>query len=113
MAVDAGVAAIVIGTRGAYDLWIFSLVLLGLSLGVAVRTLRFPGAEDTGPCVADILKTSECKDERSLEEWLLNDLAEDFEINDQALARKAPLFDRAVTLLVLAIVVELAGRLVG
>ena len=42
---------------------------------------------------------------------LLEDLAEDLHTNDQALARKLPLFARAQTLLVLAIVVELAGRL--
>jgi hypothetical protein len=37
---------------------------------------------------------------------------EDLQINGQALARKIPLFDRALTFLVLAILVELAGRVV-
>jgi hypothetical protein len=49
MAVDAAVTAIVIGTRGTHELWIVALVLLGLSLGLAVRTLRLPGAEETAP----------------------------------------------------------------
>lgn len=49
MAVDAAIATIVIGARGAYHLWIVALVLLGLSLGLAVRTLRLPGAEETAP----------------------------------------------------------------
>jgi len=31
MAVDAGVAAIIIGARGAYGLWIVALVLVGLT----------------------------------------------------------------------------------
>jgi hypothetical protein len=112
MAVDAGVAAIIIGTRGTHGLWIVALVLLGLSLGLAVRIIRLPGAEETGPSLADRRDAGETRDERRLEEWLLNDLTEDIETNEQALARKAPLFDRALTFLVLAIVVELAGRTV-
>jgi hypothetical protein len=35
MAVDAGVAAIVIGTRGTYDLWIVALLLLAIVLDLA------------------------------------------------------------------------------
>jgi hypothetical protein len=112
MAVDAGVAAIIIGARGAHELWIVALVLLGLSLGVAVRTLRLPGAEQTGPSVAAMREAREGKDDNELEELVLEDLARDVEINDQALVRKGPLFDRALTFLVLAILVELAGRAV-
>jgi len=112
IAVNTGVAAIVIGTGGAYDLWIVALVQLGLSLGLAVRTLRLPGAEETGPSVAYMREARETRDEHRLEEWLLNDLTEDFEINEQALAHKGPLFDRALMSLVLAILVELAGRAV-
>jgi hypothetical protein len=52
----------------------------------------------------------ESKDDRRLEAWLLNDLAEDAKTNDQALARKAVLFNRALTCLLLAILMELAGR---
>src|ERR1700730_12510968 len=59
IAVDAGVAAIIIGARGAYDLWIVALALLGLALGLAVRTLRLPGAEETGPSVADMREARE------------------------------------------------------
>lgn len=112
MAVDAGVAAIILGARGAYELWIVALVLLGLSLGLAVRTLRLPGAEQTGPSVVAMREAREGKDEHELEELVLEDLARDVEINDQALVRKGPLFDRALTFLVLAILVELAGRVV-
>lgn len=112
MAVDAALAAIVIGAGGAYDLWIVALVLLVVSLGVAVRTLRLPGAEQTGPSVADLREARESKDEHELEELVLEDLARDVEINEQALAHKRPLFDRALTLLMLAILVELAGRVV-
>ncbi len=63
MAVDAALAAIVIGARGAYGLWIVALALLGLSLGLAVRTLRLPGAEETGPSVAAMREAREDKDD--------------------------------------------------
>jgi hypothetical protein len=112
IAVDAGVAAIIIGARGTYGLWIVALVLLGLSLGVAVRTLRLPGAEDTGPSVAAMHEARETQDDNELERSLLEGLAEDVQINDEALVRKAPLFNRALTFLVLAILVELAERIV-
>jgi hypothetical protein len=111
MAVDAGVATIVIGARGSYGLWIFALALLGLSLGVAVQTLRLPAAEESGPSVAAMHAACQTQDDNELEESLLEDLAGDIEINDQALAGKVPFFDRALTLLVLAIIFELAGRL--
>jgi hypothetical protein len=112
IAVDAGVAAIIIGARGAYDLWIVALALLGLALGLAVRTLRLPGAEETGPSVADMREARETQDEHELEDSVLEDLARDIQINEQALARKGPLFDRALTFLVLTILVELTGRVV-
>lgn len=111
MAVNAGIAAIVIAARGAAGLWIVALVLLGLSFGLAVWTLRLPGARETGPSVADTLRGRKSHDERSLEDSLLEDLAEDIQINEHALARKGPLFAWAQTLLMLAIAVELAGRL--
>ncbi len=113
MAVDAAVAAIVIGARGAYGLWIVALLLLGLSLSLAVRTLRLPGAEETGPSINEMRKARETEeDEYLLEDSLLNDLEEDLQTNDRALARKIRLFDRALTFLVLAILVEMAGRVV-
>ena len=77
-----------------------------------MRTLRLPGAEETGPSVAHMREARETRDEHRIEEWLLNDLMEDVEINEQALAHKGPLFDWALTFLVLAILVELAGRAV-
>lgn len=111
MALDAALAAIIIDTRGAYDLWIVALALLGLSLGVAVRTLLHPGAKQTGPLVADMLDARETRDDEDLEETLLKDLAAETLANEQALARKDPLIAVAVALLLLAIAIELAGRL--
>jgi hypothetical protein len=113
MAVAAAVAAIVIGTRGAYGLWILALVLLGLSLGLAVWSLRLPGAERIGPPPSRTpLDTREGKDEHLPEDSILNNLAEDIETNELALARKDPPLDRALTFLVLAILIELVGRVV-
>jgi hypothetical protein len=111
MAVDAAVSAIIIGTRGEYDLWIFALALLALSLGVAVRTLLGPGAKQNGPSVTEMLEARAYNDDETVEENLLKDLADDIQINEQTLARKDPMIAWAVALLVLAIVVELAGRL--
>jgi len=111
MTVDFAAATILLDTRGAYDLGILTLVLLGLSLGLAVRTLHLPGAKRTGPSVTDTSEAPDCEDEHSSEDSLLNDLAEDIETNEHALARKDPPFERALMLLVLAIVVALVGRL--
>ena len=47
--------------------------------------------------------------DKTIEEGLLKDLAAETAANKQALARKDPLFFAAVTLLVLAIALELAG----
>ena len=106
MAVDVAAAAIVIGARGNTTFGVVALILLGLSLGLAVRTLRLPGAEETGPSITAIRKARASRDDNELEESLLDDLAEDLQTNDRALARKGPLFDRALTLLVLATIVE-------
>jgi hypothetical protein len=110
MAVDAALAAIVIGVRGTYDLWIVALVLLALSLGVAVRVLRLPGTEQNGPLVADMLDARERNNDATVEEALLKDLATETFANEQALARKDPLMTSAVTCLILGIVVELAAQ---
>ena len=109
MAVDAAVAAIVVGTRGAHDLWIVALALLGLSLGVAVRTLLGPGAKLNGPSVSDMLYARANNDDAYLEDVLLRDLSAETLANEQALARKDPLIAWAVAPLILAIVLDLAG----
>ena len=76
MAVDMAVPAIAFDTRGAYGLWILALVLLGLSFGQAVRSLRLPGAERIGSSVTDTPEAPERKDEHPPEDSLLKDLAE-------------------------------------
>jgi hypothetical protein len=110
MAVDFAAAAI-FGARGAYDLGVLALALLGLSFGLAMQTLRLPGAKRMGSSVTDTPEVPESEDEHSSEDSLLDDLEEDVEINEHALARRDPLLERALRFLVLAIVVALAGRL--
>jgi hypothetical protein len=107
---DALLAATITVGAGVYELWILVLVLLGLSFGFAFKALRNPGAEQIGPCIGDVLKARETYDDHTIREWLLDDLIDDVESNEQALVRKGPLFNRALTFLVLAILVELAGR---
>ncbi len=111
IAVAAAVAAIIIDTRGAYGLWIVVLALLGLSACLAVGALLVRGAKEIGPLVTDILNNREHSDDEELEQSLLEDLADETLVNNQGLARKDPLLTWALALLVLAIVVELAGRL--
>jgi hypothetical protein len=112
MAVDAAATAIVIGARGAYGLWIVALALLVLSAGLAVCALLVRGAKEIGPLVTDILSDVKYSDDKELEQSLLEDLADETLVNNQGLARKDPLFICALALLVLAILVELAGRAV-
>jgi hypothetical protein len=105
----AAIAAIVLGVRSAHHLWITALVLLLLALGVALRALLLPGAEENGPSVLEMLDDRTSNDDETIEDDLLKDLAEDVQNNEHTLARKDRLLARAVTLLVLAIVLELAG----
>jgi apolipoprotein N-acyltransferase len=105
----AAIAAIVLGVRSAHHLWIAALAMLILALGLALRALRLPGAEENGPSVVEMLDARASNDDALLEESLLEDLAEDVHTNEQTLDRKDRLLARAVTLLVFAIALELAG----
>jgi hypothetical protein len=105
----AAIAAIILNVRSAYHLWIAALALLGLSLGLAVRALLLQGAEEIGPLLADMLDDRATYDDETIEEALLKDLSTETLANEQALARKDPLLAGAVTLLVIAILLEFAG----
>ena len=111
MVLDVALATTVLETRGAYDLWIAALALLGLSFGLAIRALRLAGAEETGPPVARLSEDRETRVARQIRESMLEDLTEEVDTNDLALARKAVLFDRALIVMALAILIDLAGRL--
>ena len=105
----AAIAALILTVRSTDHLWIAALVLLGLSASLALRSLMHQGAKEIGPLVTDILIDRECSNDEELEQSLLEDLADETLVNNQALARKDPALTGALTLLVLAVLLELAG----
>jgi hypothetical protein len=109
VSVCAAIAAIIVDARSAHHLWIetLMLLLLALALGLAVRVLLLPGAAQIGPPVAGLLDARTTSDDETIEGWLLEDLASESLSNERVLARKEPLLVGAVTLLVLAIALEL------
>lgn len=111
MLLDAALVATIIDTRGASDLWIAALMLLGLSFSLAIRALRRKDAENTGPPVARLNEDRETHDARQIRESMREELTEEVDINEHALARKTVLFDRALIVMALAILIDLAGRL--
>jgi lysylphosphatidylglycerol synthetase-like protein (DUF2156 family) len=110
MALDAALATIVLSI-GRTHLWILALSLLGLSLTLAAGVLSLPGAERTGPSITRMRRDRANRDDSDALERLLDGLEQDIHTNDRAIVRKATLFDGAITLLLFAIVVALAGRL--
>jgi len=110
MLLDVALATAVLETRGAYELWIAALAALGLSFGLAIRALRRKGAEDTGPSVARLSKDRDTRKARQLRESMLEELARGVRVNDRALARKTILFDRALIVMALGVLIDLAGR---
>lgn len=111
MAVDAALAAIVIDHGAIRSLGIAALVMLGLSLGLAARSLLLPDARGIGPTISAARRSRTAESDVAVEESLLDDLAEKITINEQALIAKAPLCDWALRLLLLAIAMALVGRL--
>lgn len=105
----AAIAAIVVSVRSTVHLWIAALALLGLSAGLAIRALLLTGAKGIGPLAVEMLDERGARDDAEIEQSLLEDLAEDTYTNNQAIARKDPLFTWALLVLALAIVLELVG----
>jgi hypothetical protein len=112
MAVASAIALIVKALGGAYDLPIAAMLLLALAFGLAVHTLLLAPAEETGPTLAAMRRARDVEDAGEFEKSLLEDLEVDFWLNDRALARKRLLFKRAVTVVALAVFVELVGLVV-
>lgn len=110
MAADAAFAVTVIHT-GPAVMWIAALALLAVSLSLAVRSIRLPGPEETGPSLPDTLEASETQTEDEVQRTLLERFTRDIRRNEQALARKTSLFDQALMIAVLGIVLGLAVRL--
>src|ERR1039458_7510781 len=103
----AAIAALILSARSAHHLWIAALTLLAVSSGLAIRALVLRGARGVGPLVGDMLHARHSREDH--EGTLLKDVATETLANEQALARKDPLLARAVALLVLAVILELAG----
>jgi hypothetical protein len=110
MALDVGLATIILSSRTTH-LGPAALTLLGLSFGLAAAVLSLPDAGQTGPSVADTIAVRQTEDDRRLEDSFLTELAEDLSANERALARKAPLFNAALALLLLALFIDLTGTL--
>jgi hypothetical protein len=109
MGADLATAAIVIGVQSAHHLWIASLAVLGLSVGLAMRALFLAGAAKIGPPIEDLLEARETKDGGAIERRIVSDLAAEVRANHQELARKRSPLVGALGLVALAIVTELVG----
>jgi hypothetical protein len=109
MGVDLATAAIIVGLQSAHHLWIASLAIVSLSFGLTMRVLLLEGAKRDGPLVIDVLDARAAYDDDRLETYVLEHLATDMLADRRALARKKRPLPRALSLLALAIILELAG----
>jgi hypothetical protein len=107
----AAALATIVSSIGRTPLWVPALSLLGLSLTLAAGALSLAGARRTGPSIARMRRDPVNRDEPDALERLLDGLEQDVDRNDRAIVRKATLLNGAITLLLLAILVDLAGRL--
>jgi hypothetical protein len=110
MLLDVALATTVLETEGAHGLWIAALALLVLSFALAIRASRHKGATETGPSVARLSGERETRGAREIRELMRAQLTKGVRANEHALARKSLLFDRALIVMALAILIDLAGR---
>jgi hypothetical protein len=110
MALDMALGAIVLSS-GRTSLWVAALALLCLSLALAAGALSLPGAKRTGPSIARLRRKHATIDDIELLQRLLTALEQAIRANGRATIPKAMLYHLALTLLMSAIVLELAGRL--
>jgi hypothetical protein len=104
---DAAVATLVFGAGLGHQPTIAALAILGLSAGIAGRSVFLGGSDEIGPSVLGLLSSNDIDDPHVLEESLLKGLAEDVQANHQALARKAPRLTASFIFLALAITIAL------
>jgi len=110
MAFDATFATIAL-TFGHTPPWIAVLTLLCMSFALAIATVGLPTAQRTGPSIARIRRRRERTGDDWVTEHMLDWLERDIRLNEHALNRKESLFDLALIVLALAVVVELTGAL--
>jgi hypothetical protein len=111
MLLDVALATAMLETRGAHGLWIAALAVLLLSFAQAIQASRRKGATQTGPSGARLSEYRESRDARQIRELMRAELTEEAQTNEHAVDRKAVLFDRALILMALAILIDLAGRI--
>lgn len=110
MALDMALGAIMLSSERT-SLWVAALTLLCLSLALAAGALSLPGAKRTGPSVTRLRRKHTTIDDVEPLQRLLDSLAWDARANARAIVPKTRLYSAALTLLMSAIVLELAGRL--
>jgi hypothetical protein len=104
---DAAVATLVVGAGLGHRPTIAALAMLGLSAGVAGRSVFLGGSDEIGPSVLGLLTSNEIDDRSALETSLVDSLAADVQANHQALAHKAPRLTASFFFLALAITIAL------
>jgi hypothetical protein len=101
MGLDAALAAILLG-RPADSIGIVALTILGLSAGIAGRSLFFDSKERIGPSVTRLLGWRDIYDDNALDEQILRSLTSTVGANEIALGRREPRLAGAFVLLALS-----------
>lgn len=111
MAFDAALAAIVTSAKSHAYVWIVSLAILVMSVFYAWLVLQTEGAGETGPEISDVLDRRGAWPDDVLEQQIVEDLQADVVSNRINLGIKSTRVRVALSLLLLALSLELVGKL--
>jgi hypothetical protein len=111
MGFDAALGAIVVSAKAHAYLWVASLALLVGSVLFAWLAVQTGGVDGTGPDSKDVLEGRGAWTDERLEAQVVEDLRSDLLANRANLAAKGGRVQLALTLLLMALGLELAGRL--
>jgi hypothetical protein len=111
MGFDAAFGAIVVTAKAHAYFWLGSLALLVGSVLFAWAAVVTAGAEDTGPEGKKVLQRRGAWGDAVLETQIIEDLSTDLKANAINLAAKGAHVRKALTLLLVALGVELVGQL--
>ncbi len=111
MGFDAAFGAIVVTAKAHAYVWLGSLALLVLSVFFAWLALLTKGAENTGPEIDDVLERRGGWSDDEIETQAVEDLRADLSANEGNLVAKTGRVQVALTLLLLALGIELMGQL--
>jgi hypothetical protein len=109
MGVNAGLAAIIVGTRPSDAFGIAALAALSLSAIIAGRSLFLGGSGWMGPSVARLFALRRTYNDGTLEELILRSLVSNVNANETMLARREPRLLAAFVLLAFAALLMLAA----